>query len=47
MKLGKLEKLKKLLPRKNVAFSVCSCNRPSHMVHSKSLKRGNKRLVLN
>ncbi|WP_156059366.1 hypothetical protein [Acetivibrio ethanolgignens] len=45
MKKGIISKLKSLVPKKNIAFSWCSCNNPSHSIHSQALKKSNKDLV--
>ncbi len=45
MKKGLINKLKGLLPQKNIAFSWCSCNNPSHTSHIQAIKKGKKNLV--
>ena len=44
MKKGIVSKLKKLIPKRNIAFSWCACGQWSHSVHSQALKKSKKNL---
>ena len=43
-KLLDVSKLKKLIPKRNIAFSWCACGQWSHSVHSQALKKSKKNL---